>query len=84
MLFLLHLFFCFYTDTFEQTFKNSADLLDELTDELTKMKEVREQALAEFLNVCSNVSVLFSGAMLGSPSATIFGLPSLSTLTLSL
>jgi hypothetical protein len=34
------------TDTFEQTFKNSADLLDELTDELTKMKEVREQALS--------------------------------------
>jgi hypothetical protein len=28
------------TDTFEQAFKNSADLLDELTDELTKMKEV--------------------------------------------
>jgi hypothetical protein len=34
------------TDTFEQAFKNSADLLDELTDELTKMKEVREQALS--------------------------------------
>jgi hypothetical protein len=28
--------------------------------------------------------LLFSGAMLGSPSATIFGLPSLSTLTLPL
>jgi hypothetical protein len=25
------------TDTFEQAFKNSADLLDELTDELTKI-----------------------------------------------
>jgi hypothetical protein len=38
------------TDTFEQAFKNSADLLDELTDELTKMKEVREQALSNIIS----------------------------------
>jgi hypothetical protein len=51
---------------------------------LVQEVKVSSSKSAEFLNACSNVSVLFSGAMLGSPSATIFGLPSLSTLTLPL